>query len=121
MLILTKCPEQTYVGTTINVAVRLNQHNSEFGSEGTVCRDYLPWTVAAFMTNMGHMSKGARMSLENLWQGRNKRSVLRGDGSVDAFLDIRKEIVSDYNKSQGPNLENYIISVTCIKRLTEQK
>ena len=92
MLISTKCPEQTYVGTTINVAVRLNQHKSGFGSEGTAWWDYLPWAMAVFMTNMGHMSKGAWMSLENLWQGRNKRSVLRGDGSIDAFLNNGKKL-----------------------------
>ena len=77
--------------------------------------------MAAFMTNMGHMSEGAQMSLENLWQGKNKRSVLRGDGSIDAFLDNGEKIVNDYNEGQGPNLENYIIFVTCIKRLTEKK
>ena len=121
MLISTKCPEQTYVGTTINVAVRLNQHNSGFGLEGAACWDYLPWAVAAFMTNMGHMSEGARMSLENLWQGRNKSSILRGDGSIDAFLDNGEKTVNDYNEGQGPNLENYIIFITCIKRLTEKK
>ena len=61
------------------------------------------------------------MSLENLWQGINKRSILRRDGSIDAFLDNGEKIVNDYNEGQGPNSENYIIFVTCIKRLTEKK
>ena len=57
LLISIPQPEQMYVGTTENLAVRMTQHhNRGYGSEGTACPDYLPWAVAAYMTNMAHLT-----------------------------------------------------------------
>ena len=42
LLISTPQPEQMYVGTTENLAVRMTQHNRGYGAEGTACPDYLP-------------------------------------------------------------------------------
>ena len=56
LLISMPQPEQMYVGTRENLAVRMTQHNRGYDAEGTACPDYLPWAVAAYMSNMAQLT-----------------------------------------------------------------
>ena len=72
LLISTPQPKQMCVGPTENLAVRMTQHNRGYGAEGTACPDYLHWAVAAYMTNMAHLTRSERYSIEAQWQELNQ-------------------------------------------------
>jgi len=117
LLISTRCPEQSYVGTTANLAVRINKHNSGYGSIGTACTDYMPWAVAAYMTNMAHMDESSRMSIESEWQELNSRSVANHQVTdVEQFIENGRRVFNRYNESQAEHPEFLLNYVICAQR-----
>ena len=118
LLVSTICPEQVYVGQTINIAVRLQQHNSGYGASGTACPDYLPWYVAAYMTNMGHMSLGERMAIETKWQVMNRLSIRQGRTDFWDLIENGKRITDEYNDAAEEEKEDEcILFVVCVQRI----
>jgi len=103
LLISTVDPRQIYVGTTKNLAVRIEQHNRGYGSTGTACPDYLPWAVAAFIGGMSHLSRSERMAIEHEWQERNTRSRINHRGKLEPTIKNGMQIVKEHN---GHNREN---------------
>ena len=53
-----------------------------YGSVGTASAMFLPYSVAAYLTNMSHMDTGQRMSLEQRWHDLNSLT-----GMVRPFFD----------------------------------
>lgn len=112
LLISTPQPEQMYVGTTENLAVRINQHNRGYGSEGTACSDYLPWAVAAYMSGMSNFSRSERMAIENEWQQRNMRSIEYGHRNLEQMIENGRALVTEhneYNEGSEHRQMNYIV------------
>jgi len=117
LLVSTTCPERIYVGTTENIAVRISQHNSGHGSTGTECPEYMPWAVAAYLTNMGHLSQGGRMSLEREWQVLNQQSVSNHEvGSIEQFIENGRRVKQGYNEANEENPERHINMVILAQR-----
>ncbi len=116
LLISTRCPEQTYVGTTQNISVRLNEHNSGFGAEGTSCADYIPWFPAAYITNMAHLTKSERMGLESQWQSYNRHSVARGNGHIEVLIENGNRVAKRYNDTLEGRADLHLNIVVCVQR-----
>ncbi len=117
MLISTMDPSRVYVGQTKNLAIRLNQHNSGSGSEGTDFYRYMPWSVGAYMTGMGHLSKKQRMSLEFQWKDKNQASVRNGNHSIEQYIENGRRVVQEYNGTISESHPEHIIKyIVCIQR-----
>lgn len=113
LLVSTPSPERVYVGTTENLAVRINQHNRGFGSEGTGANpEFLPWAILSYMTNMASLSRSERMALETSWQVLNARSVQRGSREIEQYIENGRRVMNEYNEQHGLQLDrriNYVI------------
>ena len=59
--------DRSYIGETSHIGQRLNEHNSRYGSVGTASVVFLPYNVAAYLTNMSHIDTCQHMSLERRW------------------------------------------------------
>jgi predicted GIY-YIG superfamily endonuclease len=70
LLVSVKDGATLYVGMTQNLPLRLNQHNSGYGSRGTMSTSLRPWALYAYVTGFaGQRSLMARF--ESAWQGQN--------------------------------------------------
>ena len=102
--------EQMYDGTTENVAVSMTQHSRGYGAEVTACPDYLPWAVAAYMTNMAHLTRSERYSIEAQWQELNQRSLIQRRENLEQMIKNkanhfeRAQQISCEHAGQGNNL-----------------
>ncbi len=116
LLISTRCPEQTYVGTTQNISVRLNEHNSGYGAEGTSCADYIPWCPAAYITNMAHLTEAERKGLEVQWQSYNRHSVVMGAGNLEQLIENGNRVKQRYNDRVENRPDLHLNIVSCVQR-----
>ena len=64
LIVSTVNLDRSYIGETSHIGQRLNEHNIGYGSVRTASAMFLPYSVAAYLTNMSHMDTGQRMSLE---------------------------------------------------------
>lgn len=112
LLISTPQPKQLYVGTTKNLAVRIDQHNRGYGSEGTACPDYLPWAIAAYISGMSHLSESERKGIEREWQELNRHSCERHQRNLEQMIENGRTVVNDHNSycEHHPDRKlNYIV------------
>jgi predicted GIY-YIG superfamily endonuclease len=116
LLVSTVCSDRTYTGQTKNLAVRLVKHNSGYGSKGTAPPEYLPYAPAAYITNMNHMTENDRMTLEWRWKYLNKRSIHRGQASIEDRINNGRTVMDEYNSRAAE--ENQLKMVVCIARTT---
>jgi len=116
LLISTLQPEQMYVGTTENLAVRMTQHNRGYGAEGTACPDYLPWAVAAYMTNMAHLTRSERYSIEAQWQELNQRSLIQRRGNLEQMIENGRTILNEHNRYHANTPDREITYVVLAQR-----
>lgn len=117
LLISTMDTSRVYVGQTANLAVRLNQHNSGSGAEGTAFIRYLPWCVGAYLSGMGHLTRSDRMALEYRWKKRNQTSVRNGYGTIEQFIDNGHVVMDEYNEAVPKCHPEYKIHmVTTVER-----
>ena len=116
LLISTPQPEQMYVGTTENLAVRMKEHNRGYGAEGTACPDYLPWAVAAYMTNMAHLTRSERYSIEAQWQELNQRSLIQRRGNLEQMIENGRTILNEHNRYHANTPDREITYVVLAQR-----
>ena len=116
LLVSTPEPEQMYVGTTENLAVRLTQHNRGYGAEGTACPQYLPWAVAAYMTNMAHLSRYERYSMESQWQELNQNSIHQGRGNLEQMIENGRIVLNRHNDYHGTTPDRKVTYVVLAQR-----
>ena len=114
LLMSTPHPERTYVGQCRNLGRRIRNHNSGFGgSAGTASAIYRPYAPVAYLTNLGHMSDGDRMSLENSWQLMNNEVNGKGEVDIEARIENGRRVMVNYNEN-NPR-ENHIRLIKCIQ------
>ena len=94
LLVSVPQPEQMYVGTTENLAVSMKQHNRGYNAEGTACPDYLPWAVAAYMSNMAHLTRSERYSIKAKWQELNQRSLIQQCRSLEQVIKNGRTVLN---------------------------
>jgi len=112
LLVSTPSPSRTYVGTTKNMAVRINQHNRGYGSAGTASPEFLPWAVVSYITNMSNISRPERMGLERQWQLLNASSLEVHMGGMEQYIENGRRVVVEHNElnEQFPDrCLNYVI------------
>lgn len=97
LLVSTPHPEQVYVGTTENLAVRITQHNRGYGAQETAIPEFLPWAIGSYISGMSHLSRSERMSIEKEWQILNRRSVNEGMGCLEQFIENGRSIMTEHN------------------------
>ena len=116
MLMSTVHHDRTYVGQTQNLSIRLVQHNSGHGAEGTAPVEYLPYAPVCYIMNMRHLNKQDRERLENAWKRKNRISMENGRSRVEDRIDNGKALVDEYNREECLE-ENMLKLVVCIKRI----
>jgi len=97
LLVSTRSPSHTYVGTTANMKVRLDSHNSGRGSFGTNVPHLMPWFVASYMTGMIHMTADQRKHVEWKWQQLNLESQRQGRGNLEQYMENGRYLVTEEN------------------------
>lgn len=121
LLVSTREPSSTYVGTTANLKVRLDSHNSGRGSYGTDKPHLMPWFIASYMCNMIHMTTDQRKSLEWVWQRMNLDSQRNGRGNLEQYIENGRflcvqENTDGYGAHRLDERLNYVI---CVNRRFE--
>lgn len=121
LLVSTREPSSTYVGTTANLKVRLDSHNSGRGSYGTDKPHLMPWFIASYMCNMIHMTTDQRQSLEWVWQRMNLDSQRNGRGNLEQYIENGRflcvqENTDGYGAHRLDERLNYVI---CVNRRFE--
>ena len=76
---------------------------------------YRPYCVAAYLCNMRHLSRSARMSLESKWRKYNKHQVdIEGRDELEVRIEQGERVMIEHN--QGKQSEEHIRMVVTIKR-----
>lgn len=102
MLMSSADADVIYVGQTgRNLPIRLKEHNTGVGAVATAPFALRPWSVVAFITNLGHEDRSGRQRLESRWHGLNESSQRSGRFSVQAAIDNGQEVVKGYNDDQS--------------------
>jgi hypothetical protein len=116
LLVSLKDLSVTYIGSTKNIAMRFNRHNSGIASQQTNDARYKPWGLLAYITGFGGDHQQYN-NLENEWiaatnrQHRNRRTLL----TVQGIVSLGKELVADYNKNH-PTQELRFVDCGTISR-----
>ena len=121
LLVSTREPSSTYVGTTANLKVRLDSHNSGRGSYGTDKPHLMPWFIASFMCNMIHMTADQRKHLEWLWHTRNLDSQRNGRGNLEQYIENGRFLCMEQNTDGygAHRLDERLNYVICVNRRFE--
>jgi predicted GIY-YIG superfamily endonuclease len=71
LLVSTAQPDYIYIGSTINLAMRLYQHNSGQGSQTTQIKILQPWALMCYV--VGFADKEQRLKFEAIWKFRSRK------------------------------------------------
>lgn len=116
MIVSTVDLDRCYVGETQNITLRMVKHNSGNGSKGSAPIEFLPYAPAAFLTNMAHLTRKQRKSLEKEWQRMNSYSIQQGLGDLESRIENGRRVMISYNQTASP--ENRIRMVRCIHKVS---
>jgi hypothetical protein len=100
LLVSLKDLSVTYIGSTKNLAMRFNRHNSGIASQQTHDTRYKPWGLLAYITGFAGNTQQYN-NLENEWiaatnrQHRNRRTMF----TVQGIISLGRELVADYNRN----------------------
>ena len=123
LLMSTVCPNQYYVGQADNLSKRIDEHNQGKvigrGAKFTNFHHYIPWSVCAYIQNLGHMTVYERRRLENDWQRLNQLSRKRGGLLLEHLLENGEQVVYEYNEGNRDTPERFINMVKTIHPLQE--
>ena len=98
LLVSTRDLNHIYLGSTHNLAKRLQQHNAGYGSRQTQSVHLRPWALLAYIVGFDG-DKAAYEFIENNWIAQ-KQDLLGNphvQASVQAIHNIGKDIVATYN------------------------
>mgnify|MGYP003340757998 CR=1 FL=1 len=76
-LVSTKDTSKTYIGQTMDLYKRINQHNSGYGTDFTNNIKLRPWIIYAFITGF-EKNKTQMLSIEHNWKSRRLYDYSRG-------------------------------------------
>jgi len=76
-LVSVKDTSKTYIGQTMDLTKRINQHNSGYGTDFTNQIDLRPWVIYAFISGFERRRR-LMMSVEKNWQARRQYEFSRG-------------------------------------------
>ena len=94
MILSTKDHNQNYIGQTMNLGRRLNEHNSGYGSAFTNQICYRPWFLFAYVVGFDKdMIKMKRF--EHRWQQVRNRVVFRGEKDPKRLALIANLIIKE--------------------------
>ena len=113
-LISVTCPEKRYVGFTRNIATRLEDHNSGYGSFGTAHNCFMPWALGAYICGLGQLKDSQLKSLEGKWQRMNELSMMTNRTGMEVVLENGRRVCTDWNEQVAdvPSLTaNFIVTV----------
>ena len=77
MLVSTRDHTFCYIGETVNITVRLNQHNSGYGSITTCHSSLHPYALFAYVCGFDD-NKRLRRSFEFMWKIKRDEEINRG-------------------------------------------
>ena len=92
MLISTRDTSFTYIGQTINIGSRLNQHNSGYGSQTTTPLSLRPFRLFAYVCGFGG-DRELRFQFEKSWQNLRITERMRGMNDVRQIARLPSVII----------------------------
>jgi len=102
MLVSLRDNTRSYIGQTMNIITRLNQHNSGNGSEFTTELSLRPWALFAYVCGFdGDMT--TRMYFERRWQIRRAEERYRGMICMKQIARLASGIIQ-HNRDYNPEL-----------------
>ena len=76
---------------------------------------FLPYSVAAYLTNMSHMNAGQRISLEQIWKALNEHSrEVEHRCDTETRIKNGARVKDEYNEQN--QFSNHIWLIICMKR-----
>jgi predicted GIY-YIG superfamily endonuclease len=110
--------DRDYIGQTTNLGTRITQHNNGSGAVGTEDPFYRPYSIAAYICGLSHMSEREREGLEYLWKLYCRQVRDAGRSDIMVRIDQGRRIVSDYNRN-CPEEEHIRLVVTIRRKVAE--
>ena len=92
MLVSTHSTSFSYIGETLNIGCRLNQHNSGFGSESTCDPSMRPYALFAYVCGF-EGEKILRRQFEYMWKCRRDQERMMGMNSLKQIARLASGII----------------------------
>ena len=91
IIISCQYPDISYIGQTINLSRRIDQHNSRCGSYQTSSVELQPWLLLAYVAGFGN-SVSKRKAFESQWkQARERESAHL---TIEGIADLATMVIS---------------------------
>ena len=94
MILSTKDHNQNYIGQTMNLGRRLNEHNSGYGAVFTNQICYRPWFLFAYVVGFDKDTMKMKR-FEHRWQQARNRVVFRGEKDPKRLALIANAIIEE--------------------------
>ena len=94
MLLSTKDHNQNYIGQTLNIGRRLNEHNSGYGSSFTDQIVYRPWFLFAYVVGFNKNIDGMKY-FELRWQQLRNNNIERGERDMKQLALCANVIIDE--------------------------
>ena len=94
MLLSTKDHSKNYIGQTLALGERLNQHNSGYGAKYTTDVRYRPWFLFAFVCGFDS-KKSLMMNFESRWQLKRNEMIQAGSRDPKSLAICAQSVIDD--------------------------
>ena len=103
-LVSTKDTTKTYIGQTMDLIKRLNQHNTGYGTEFTRQINFRPWIIYAFISGF-EKNRTLMLSVEHEWKSCHDYIGSLGERNPKEFARIASTILQS---NQGVHLNLHL-------------
>ncbi|MDB4430362.1 GIY-YIG nuclease family protein [bacterium] len=111
-LVSKRNPGKIYIGETTCLSQRVINHNSGNGAQDTEdVRDW-PWTPAAYICGLGHMTTSDRRSLERSWKQHIADLCRRGQRDSYTWIRSGARVVDIHNSGADDEKIRFILCIT---------
>lgn len=102
----------TYIGQTMSLVNRLNQHNRGAGSRQTADPNLRPWSLISFVCGFDG-DRDLMRRFENNWQRRRQNMLISGSiTSPQQIADIARMVMTDWSQQGIANDLRYVVAGT---------
>lgn len=103
MLVSTKVNSFTYIGETGNIHVRLNQHNSGYGSQTTCPLKLRPYALFAYVCGF-EGNRNLRRNFEQSWKNRRDEERMMGVTDIKHIARLASGLIQQTMVAYDLNL-----------------
>lgn len=110
-LVSIRFPNFSYIGTTIDIRSRLQQHNSGHGSIETVPAYRRPYALLAYICGFGESRRDLRYYVERKWKEKHDELIWHGVNDVKEWATCGNDVIRNMTATTD-TIQNFGISQT---------